>query len=65
MKRGLFSADEAEAMLACAQSGPVADNAVGKVDASGVESKICIWNTPGVNIWGGPSAHAMCPRHIS
>lgn len=52
VKRGLFNSEETSALLTVAQSDAVAGRAHGKEDASGVSTKLALWNTCGVNIYG-------------
>ena len=53
IKRALFSAEEAAAVLSCAQSdSAVLDRAHGRKDSDGFVSKLSLWNTCGVNMYG-------------
>jgi len=56
--KGLFDENEADAMLQRAQKGAVVDNAYGVLDASGKTTKLSLFNTPGVNIFGAVSRTA-------
>ena len=53
--RGLFQPEEASALLSSAIDGVITDNAHGVEDASGKISKLSLFNTPGVNIFGAVS----------
>ena len=53
IRRGLFSPEEAASLLDCAQSDSfVLDRAHGRKDSDGCVSKLSLWNTCGVNIYG-------------
>ena len=53
IRKALFSTEEAAEVLSCAQSdSTVLSKAHGRMDSDGFISKLSLWNTCGVNIYG-------------
>eukprot|EP00746_Dinoflagellata_sp_MGD_P000944 gnl/MRDRNA2_/MRDRNA2_101760_c0_seq1.p1 gnl/MRDRNA2_/MRDRNA2_101760_c0~~gnl/MRDRNA2_/MRDRNA2_101760_c0_seq1.p1 ORF type:complete len:328 (-),score=53.05 gnl/MRDRNA2_/MRDRNA2_101760_c0_seq1:167-1150(-) len=62
--KGLFDKDEAQALRERASEAGVMDKAYGKEDASGKMSKLSLFNTPGINIFGAVARSARVVDNV-